>query len=40
MKKFCSYPKVAGKLNLLEESVTDDMEHLETSKDEDAKTRS
>ena len=26
------------KLNLLEESVTDDMEHLETSKDEDAKT--
>ena len=27
----------AGKLNLLEESVSDDMEHLETSKDEDAK---
>ena len=27
----------AGKLNLLGESVSDDMEHLETSKDGDAK---
>ena len=37
-EEICSYPKVQKKLNLLEESVTDDMEHLETSKDEDAKT--
>ena len=36
-EEICSYPKVQEKLNLLEESVTDDMEHLETSKDEDAK---
>ena len=33
----CSYPKVQEKLNLLEESVNDDIEHLETSKDNDAK---
>ena len=33
------YVDTVGKnANLLEESVTDDMEHLETSKDEDAKT--
>lgn len=37
-EEICSYPKVQEKLNLLEESVTDDMEHLKTSKDEDAKT--
>lgn len=37
-EEICRYPKVQEKLNLLEESVTDDMEHLETSKDEDAKT--
>lgn len=36
-EKLCSYPKVQEKLNLLEESVSDDMEHLETSKDGDAK---
>ena len=30
----CSYPKVQEKLNLLEESVKDDLEHLETSKNE------
>lgn len=36
-KELCSYPKVQEKLNLLEESVSDDMEHLETSKDCDAK---
>jgi hypothetical protein len=36
-EEICSYPKVKEKLNLLEESVHDDMEHLETSKDEDAK---
>ena len=34
----CSYPKVQEKLNLLEESVNDDLEHLETSKDNDART--
>ena len=34
----CSYPKVREKLNLLEESVSDNLEHLETSKDGDAKT--
>lgn len=32
-----SYPKVQEKLNLLEEAVRDDLEHLELSKDEDAK---
>ena len=37
-KTICSYPKVQKKLNLLEESVSDNLEHLETSKDEDAKT--
>ena len=36
-KKICSYPKVQEKLNLLEEAVHDDLEHLDTSKDEDAK---
>ena len=36
-EELCSYPKVQEKLNLLEEYVSDDMEHLETSKDEDAK---
>lgn len=36
-EELCSYPKVQEKLNLLEESVRDDMEHLETSKDGDAK---
>ena len=34
----CSYPKAREKLNLPEESVSDDLEHLETSKDGDAKT--
>jgi Transposase DDE domain. len=33
----CCYPKVQEKLNLLEEAVCDDTEHLETSKDGDAK---
>ena len=37
-EELCSYPKVQEKLNLLEESVSDDMEHLETLKDTDAKT--
>lgn len=37
-KTICSYPKVQEKLNLLEESVSDNLEHLETAKDEDAKT--
>ena len=37
-KTICSYPKVQEKMNLLEESVSDNFEHLETSKDEDAKT--
>lgn len=31
-EELCSYPKVQEKLNLLEESVSDDMEHLETSR--------
>ncbi len=33
----CSYPKVEERLNLLEESVKDDLEHIETSRDADAK---
>lgn len=33
----CSYPKVQEKLNLLEEAICDDLEHLDTSKDGDAK---
>lgn len=37
-EKICSYPKVQEKLNLLEEAVADDLEHLEISKDEDART--
>ena len=37
-EELCSYPKVQEKLNLLEESVSDDMQHLETSKDAYAKT--
>ena len=37
-EELCSYPKVQEKLNLLEESVNDDLEHLETSKDAEAKT--
>ena len=37
-EELCSYPKVQEKLNLLEEAVKDDLEHLETSKDADAKT--
>lgn len=36
-EEICSYPKVQEKLNLLEEIVNDDMEHLEISKDADAK---
>lgn len=36
-EELCNYPKVQEKLNLLEESIKDDMEHLETSKDADAK---
>ena len=36
--ELCSYPKVREKLNLLEESVNDDLEHIETSRDADAKT--
>ncbi|GLC80066.1 DDE transposase [Lacrimispora brassicae] len=36
-KNICSYPKVQEKLNLLEEAVRDDLEHLETSKDGDVK---
>ncbi len=33
----CAYPKVAEKLNLLQETIADDLEHLKTSLDEDAK---
>lgn len=36
-EEVCSYPKVTEKLHLLEESVDDDTEHLNTSKDRDAK---
>lgn len=36
-EEICTYPKVKKKLNLLEELVNDDVEHLEASKDEDAK---
>lgn len=36
-EELCSYPKVKEKLNLLEECVNDDLEHLEVSKDTDAK---
>lgn len=36
-EEICSYPKVWERLNLLEEAVTDDQEHLKTSKDEDAR---
>jgi len=34
----CEYPKVKEKLNLLKEVLTDDIEHLQISKDTDAKT--
>lgn len=37
-EKICSYPKVQAKLNLLEEVVRDDLEHMDTSKDGDART--
>ncbi len=37
-EKICGYPKVQEKLNLLEETVSDNLEHLETSKDRDART--
>jgi predicted DNA-binding transcriptional regulator len=36
-KHICHYPKVSEKLNLLEEMVQDDVEHLRNSKDTDAK---
>lgn len=36
-EELCSYPKVKEKLNLLEEAMTDDQEHLKISKDEDAR---
>lgn len=34
----CEYPKVKEKLNFLKETVADDIEHLQLSQDEDAKT--
>lgn len=34
----CEFPKVKEKLNLLKETVADDIEYLQLSKDEDAKT--
>lgn len=37
-EELCSYPNVREKLNLLEESVKDNLEHLQTSGDADAKT--
>ena len=36
-KEIYSYPKVQEKLNLLEEAITDDKEHMNISKDEDAR---
>ena len=36
-EELCSYPKIQEKLNLLEESVKDDLEHPETSQDAEAK---
>lgn len=37
-EKINTYPKVQEKINLLEETVADDLEHLKLSKDEDART--
>jgi len=37
-ESICAYPKVSEKLNLLQETIEDDLEHLKTSLDEDAKT--
>lgn len=37
-ENLCAYPKVSEKLNLLQETIEDDLEHLKTSLDEDAKT--
>lgn len=36
-ESICAYPKVSEKLNLLQETIEDDLEHLKTSMDEDAK---
>lgn len=37
-ESICSYPKVSEKLNLLQETIDDNLEHLKVSVDEDAKT--
>ena len=37
-ENICNYPKVTEKLNLLQETIDDDLEHLKTSLDEDART--
>ena len=37
-ESICAYPKVSEKLNLLQETIDDDLEHLKTSLDEDART--
>ena len=37
-ESICAYPKVSEKLNLLQETIEDDLEHLKISLDEDAKT--
>ena len=36
-EELCHYPKVSEKLNMLEETLQDDIEHLESSKDADAR---
>lgn len=36
-KEIYSYPKIQERLNLLEEAITDDKEHMKISKDEDAR---
>lgn len=37
-ESICNYPNISKKLHLLEETIEDDLEHLKTSLDEDAKT--
>ena len=37
-ESLCNYPNISEKLHLLEETIEDNLEHLKTSLDEDAKT--
>ncbi len=36
-ENLCNYPNISEKLHLLQETIDDDLEHLKTSLDEDAK---